>query len=56
MVGDAFGAKQAATDSETTKMGDTLYDGAADIASQFGPVGKAVGAAMKVMGAAGDIV
>ena len=56
MVGDAFGAKQATTDSETTKMGDTLYDGAADIASQFGPVGKAVGAAMKVMGAAGDIV
>ena len=56
MVGDAFGAKQATTDSETTKMGDTLYDGAADITSQFGPVGKAVGAAMKVMGAAGDIV
>ena len=56
VIGDAFGAKQAATDSELTKGLDMGFDATADIASQFGPVGQAIGGAMKIAGAAGDII
>ena len=56
MAGDAFGAAQAATDSELTKGLDTGFDMTANIASQFGPVGQAIGGAMKIAGAAGDII
>jgi hypothetical protein len=55
-VGNAFGAAQAATDSNLTKGLDMGFDAAADIASQMGPIGQAVGSAMKIAGAAGDII
>lgn len=55
-VGNAFGAKQAATDSNTTKTADAIYNGAADVISNFGPEGKAIGSAMKIAGAAGNII
>lgn len=55
-IGSAFGAKQAASDSNLTKGVDTAYNVAADIAGNFGPVGKAVQTGMKVFGAAGDII
>ena len=55
-VGNAFGAKQAATDSDTTKTVDAVYNGAADAISNFGPWGKAIGGAMKIAGAAGNII
>ena len=55
-VGSAVGAKQAATDSNTTKTADALYDSAAGIAESFGPVGQAVGTIMKVAGTAGDML
>ena len=56
MIGNAFAAKQSATDSDTTKTIDSVYNGAADIASSFGPVGQAIGTGMKIMGAAGNIL
>ena len=55
-VGNAFGAKQAATDSDTTKTVDMVYNGAADAISNLGPYGKAIGGAMKIAGAAGNII
>lgn len=55
-VGNAFGAAQAATDSNLTKGLDMGFDAAADIASQMGPIGQAVGGAMKIAGATGDII
>lgn len=55
-VGSVVGAKQAATDSNTTKTADALYDSAAGIAESFGPVGQAVGTIMKVAGTAGDML
>lgn len=55
-VGNAFGAKQAATDSDTTKTVDAVYNGAADAISNLGPWGKAIGGAMKIAGAAGNII
>ena len=55
-VGNAFGAAQAATDSNLTKGLDAGFDATADIASQFGPIGQAIGGAMKIAGAAGDII
>ena len=54
-VGDAFGAKQMATDSDTTKTVDQMYDGAASAISNFGPWGKVIGTAMQAAGAVGDI-
>ena len=51
-----LGAGQAATDSNTTKTIDGVYDGIANAASNFGPWGKAVGAIMKVAGVAGDAI
>lgn len=55
-IGTAIGAKQLATDSNLTKGIDTAYDGAAAVASQFGPIGQAVGSIMKIAGTAGDII
>ena len=55
-IGTAIGAKQLATDSDLTKGIDTAYDGAAAVASQFGPIGQAVGSIMKIAGTAGDII
>ena len=49
------GAKQAATDSGTTTSLDAAYDGVADLASNFGPIGKVVGTAMKAASLVGDI-
>ena len=54
-VGDAFGNAQMATDSDTTKTADQMYDGAASVISNMGPWGKAVGTAMQAAGAVGDI-
>jgi len=50
------GAGQAITDSNTTKTIDTAYDGIADMASNFGPIGQAVGTVMKIAGVAGDAI
>ena len=55
-VGNVIGAKQAATDSNLTKGLDTAYGAVADIASNFGPIGQAVGTALKTFGAAGNII
>lgn len=55
-IGTAIGAKQLVTDSNLTKGIDTVYDGAAAVASQFGPIGQAVGSIMKIAGTAGDII
>ena len=55
-IGDAFGAKQMATDSDTTKTADQVYDGVAGAVEQMGPWGKVVGTAMKLGGAAGDMI
>ena len=54
--GNAFGAAQAATDSNTTKNITAAWDGAAQIASQFGPVGEAIGSVMGLAKGAGDIM
>ena len=56
VVGQAVGAKQAATDSKLTQGADMAYDTIAGVAENFGPIGKAVGTAMKTLGAAGDII
>ena len=50
------GSKQAATDSNTTKTVDGVYDGIADAAQNFGPIGKAVGQVMKIAGVTGDVI
>ena len=55
-LGDTFGAKQSATDSDTTKTADQMYDGIAGAVEQMGPWGKVVGTAMKLGGAAGDMI
>lgn len=55
-VGGALGAAQAATDSNTTKTVDTIYDTAAGVVENLGPVGKVVGTAMKFAGMAGDAI
>ena len=55
-VGSAFGAQQAASDSELTKGITAGWDAAAATASSFGPVGQAVGAIMGIAKATGDIV
>ena len=55
-LGNAVGAKQLSTDSNLTKGLDTTYDAVAGIAENFGPIGKAVGTAMKTLGTAGDII
>ena len=55
-VGGALGAAQASTDSNTTKTVDTIYDTAAGVVENLGPVGKVVGTAMKFAGMAGDAI
>lgn len=55
-LGSVVGAGQAITDSNTTKTIDTAYDGIANIASNFGPIGQAVGTVMKIAGVAGDAI
>lgn len=55
-VGGAVGTAQAATDSNTTKTADALYDTAAGVVENLGPIGKAVGTAMKFAGVAGDLI
>ena len=56
IVGGAFGAKQAATDSDTTKTADAVYDGIAGAVENMGPYGKLIGTAMKFGGMAGDAI
>ena len=51
-----MGAHQSASDSETTRNITAAWDGAANIASQFGPIGEAVGAVMGIAKGAGDII
>ena len=55
-IGGAMGAQQATSDSNTTKNITAAWDGAANIASQFGPIGEAVGAVMGIAKGAGDII
>ena len=55
-IGGAFGAQQATTDSELTKGITAGWDAAANVASQFGPVGEALGSVMNIAKATGDIV
>ena len=55
-AGSVVGAKQAATDSDTTKTADAVYDTAAGVVENLGPVGKVVGTAMKFAGIAGDLI
>lgn len=55
-IGQAVGAQQATTDSNTTKTVDAAYDTISDVAENFGPVGKIVGTAMKNAAIAGDII
>lgn len=57
VIGQAAGASQQATDSNTTKMIDTTYDGVASgLANSGSLVGKIAGTAMQFGKAAGDIV
>jgi hypothetical protein len=53
MVGEALNAKQMTENSTTTNLANGLYDGAIEVANQFGPVGKIVGTAMKFADTAG---
>ena len=55
-IGGAVGQKQMASDSDVTKGITTAYDTAANIASNFGPVGQAVGTIMNIAKGAGDII
>ena len=55
-VGNAIGAKQAATDSNLTKGADAAYNMASDVVEKLGPIGKTVGTAMKFAGTAGNII
>ena len=55
-VGSAIGAQQAATDSNTTKTADTLYDTTAEVVGNLGPYGKIAKTAMQFAGMAGDAI
>ena len=55
-VGQAFAAKQQATDSDLTKTADTAYSGIAEAAKSMGPIGEAVGGIMSIAKGAGDII
>ena len=55
-IGSAVGQKQMATDSDLTKGISTAYDTAANLASNFGPVGQAVSTVMGIAKGAGDII
>ena len=56
VLDSTVGAQQAATDSNTTKTADAVYDGIAGAVENMGPVGKVVGTAMKFAGIAGDAI
>ena len=55
-IGAAFGAQQAATDSNLTKTADTIYDGVTEQVKKMGPVGQIVGEALGNAAIAGDII
>ena len=55
-IGQTFGAKQSMSDSRLTKTADSAYQGISNIASNFGPIGKAVGSIMNTASAAGNII
>ena len=55
-LGSVVGAGQAVTDSNTTKTVNAAYDGIANLASSFGPIGQAVGSVMKIADVAGDAI
>ena len=55
-IGQTFGAKQSMSDSSLTKTVDSAYQGISNIASNFGPIGKAVGSIMQTASAAGNII
>ena len=55
-IGNAFGAAQAANDSELTQGITAGYKGIQNIASNFGPIGQAVSGIMGITSAAGDIM
>ena len=55
-VGQAFAAKQHATDSDLTKTADTAYSGIAEAAKSMGPIGQAVESIMGIAKGAGDII
>ena len=55
-IGGVFKAHQATTDSSLTKGADAAYNTIADVAGNFGPIGKAVKTGMQVFGAAGDVI
>jgi hypothetical protein len=54
-VGSAVGAKQAATDSQTTQTANAVYDNVASGLQQAGGIAGIVGTAMQFAGMAGDI-
>ena len=54
-LNSAISAGQNATDSNTTKTLDGVYDGIADAAQKFGPIGKIVGTAMKAASLVGNV-
>ena len=56
VLDSTIGAQQAVTDSNTTKIADTVYDGIAGAVENMGPIGKVVGTAMKYAGIAGDAI
>ena len=55
-IGQTFGTKQSMSDSNLTKTVDSAYQGISNIASNFGPIGKAVGSIMKTASAAGNLI
>ena len=54
-IGDIIGAKQMATDSNTTKTADTLYDTMSEGVKKLGPAGQFAGILMDNLAIAGDI-
>ena len=54
-IGDAVGAAQMATDSDTTKTATAVYDGISNAMSNAGAFGKIVSGAMQAGKAIGDI-
>ena len=54
-IGNAVGAAQMATDSDTTKTATAVYDGLSNAISKAGPYGKIISGAMQAGKAIGDI-
>ena len=55
-IGDAFGAAQAATDSDLTKGITAGYKGVQSAVSSMGPIGQVAGSIMGIASATGDIL